>query len=184
MAHSMLSTSLKSAADRALEVRDPMAFLGRLEAIHLNWHNRTFSTRRLGFLVFHWTVIEEFKRARGPAIWTGGIRPFRPQDFTSFGWSYNVTERAQKQDIDSLVNFSTAIESWHNDAHMAVGMAFGNENDMMNPQANIYLQQFWRLHYFINTKFLRELRRYDPAGTVLKKIDRLEDDQHINLHRI
>ncbi len=67
---------------------------------------------------------------------------------------------------------------------MAVGDAFGITNDMMNPRVNIYYREFWRLHYFINDKFLEELRRYDPAGSVTQKIGRLEQNQHANLYRI
>jgi len=184
MSHSILTASLTSAANSSLDAGNPMLFLDQLESIHQNWHQRTFNARRLGFLVFHWTVVEAFKRAKCPSVWTGGIRPFRPKDFTDFGWSYNVTIRATNKDIDSLADFSLAIESWHNDAHMAVGNAFGIANDMMDPRVNIYHREFWRLHYFINTKFLRELRRYDSSGSATKKIERLEADQHMNLHRI
>ncbi len=184
MAHTLLTASLESAADSALDAGNPMLFLNRLEPIHQNWHQRTFNARRLGFLVFHWTVIEEFKRAKCASLWTGGVRPFRPKDFTDFGWSYNVAARASNGDIDSLADFSLAIESWHNDAHMAVGTAFVIEDDMMNPRVNIYYREFWRLHYFINARFIRELRRYDPTGSVVKKIERLENNQHTNLHRI
>ena len=184
MPHSILTTSLKSAADRSLDAGNPMLFLSQLEAIHQNWHRRTFSARRLGFLVFHWSVIEEFKRAKCPSIWTGGIRPFRPKDFKDFGWPYDVTVRAASKDIDSFAGFSMAIESWHNDAHMAVGTAFGIADDMMDPRVNIYHREFWRLHYFINSKFLPELRRFDSSGSDTKKMNQLETDQHMNLFRI
>ena len=184
MAHSILTKSLESAADSSLDGGNPMLFLNQLEATHENWHRRTFNARRLGFLVFHWNVIEEFKRAKCPSVWTGGIRPFRPKDFKDFGWPYNVTVRATSDDIGTLAAFSIAMESWHNDAHMAVGNAFGIADDMMDPRVNIYHREFWRLHYFINAKFLPELRRYDSSGSVTKKIERLETDQHMNLHRI
>ena len=142
------------------------------------------NARGLGFLSFHWFVIETFKRANCPSLWSGGIRSFRLVDFTNFGWSYNVTARARANDINSLASFSLAIESWHNDAHMAVGQAFGIADEMMNPRVNIYYREFWRLHYFINDKFLAELRRYDSSGTVSQKINRLEQNQHSNLYRI
>jgi hypothetical protein len=184
MAHSILETSLNSAATDARNAGNPMLFLNRLEPIHDNWHRRTFNARGLGFLSFHWFVIEAFKRANCPSLWSGGVRPFRPADFTNFGWSYNVTVRARGNDINSLASFSLSIESWHNDAHMAVGQAFGIEDDMMNPRVNIYYREFWRLHYFINDRFLAELRRYDSSGTVTQKMNRLEQNQHNNLYRI
>ena len=184
MAHSVLVDSLKTAANSARSQGNPLFFLNKLESIHANWHSRTFTARRLGFLIFHWQVIEFFKLARCPQLWSGGIRPFRSADFTNFGSSYPVTVRAKPADINSLANFSIAVETWHNDAHMAVGMAFNIENDMMNPSVNIYYREFWRLHYFINDKFLQELRRYDSAGSVTKKIDLIEANQHPELHRI
>ena len=184
MAHTILVDTLKTDADAAHTSGNPILFLNRLESVHPNWHGRTFNARGLGFLSFHWHVIEAFKRAGCSALWTGGIRAFRNTDFTSFGWSYNVTTRARADDINSLADFSLAIETWHGDAHMAVGTAFGIADDMMNPRVNIYYREFWRLHYFINDRFLRELRRYDSSGTVMKKIERLETDQHANVHRI
>lgn len=184
MAHTILENNLNTAAADARNSGNPLLFLNRLEPIHDNWHRRTFSARGLGFLSFHWFVIEAFKRARCPSLWAGGIRPFRAVDFTNFGWSYNVTARAQANDIDSLAGVSLAIESWHNDAHMAVGEAFGIANDMMNPRVNIYYREFWRLHYFINDKFLAQLRRYDSGGTDNQKMGRLEQNQHGNLYRI
>ena len=161
-----------------------MLFLNQLESIHENWHRRTFNARALGFLSFHWFVIESFRNARCPSLWAGGVRAFRRVDFTYFGWPYNVTNRAQSNDIDSLASFSLEIESWHNDAHMAIGQQFGITDDMMNPRVNIYYREFWRLHYFINDRFLVELRRYDSSGAVNQKIARLQQNQHTNIHRI
>ena len=184
MAHSILEQNLKDAAKNAKNSGNPMLFLNRLEAIHPNWHNRTFAARGLGFLTFHWWVIETFKDARCPSLWTGGIHAFSAANVTSFGWPYNVTVRANAGDIASLADFSLAMERWHNDAHMAVGDAFGITNDMMNPAANSYYREFWRLHYFINGKFLAQLRRYDSSGSVSQKIARLEQNQHSNLYRI
>jgi len=184
LAHSILENALDAAATQARNNGNPILFLNRLEPIHANWHNRSFNMRGLGFLSFHWFVIQAFQRARCPSLWAGGIRPFRTVDFTNFGWRYNVTVRARLMDIDSLANFSRAVETWHNDAHMAVGQAFGIENDMMNPRVNIYYREFWRLHYFIDDRFVAELRRYDTAGSVAQKIERLEQNQHANLFRI
>lgn len=184
MAHSVLVNTLRTAANSARNAGNPMLFLNELESMHVNWHSRTFNARRLGFLSFHWYVIEAFKRARCPRLWSGGVRAFRNADFNAFGWPYSVTTRASAGDFNSLADFSLAMESWHNDAHMAVGTAFGIANDMMNPGVNIYYREFWRLHYFINGKFLTELRRYDPAGTAKRKIERLETDHHHEMHRI
>ena len=57
---------------------------------------------------------------------------------------------------------------------MAIGMDIGRADEMMDPALNIYLREFWRLHYFINARFLPELRRYDTSGTARAKIERSE----------
>ncbi len=184
MAHSLILTTLESASDEARDAGNPIRFLNRLESLHANWHARSFTRRGLGFLSFHWYVLEHFRRARCPNLWTGGVRPFRPTDFATFGWPYDVTARARASDIQSLADCSQAIEVWHNDAHMAVGMAFGIENDMMDPRVNIYYREFWRLHYFINRRFLRELRRYYATGSSRRKIEQLDSDHHDRLHEV
>lgn len=184
MAHSIIESVLNSAANDARSAGNPMLFLNRLEPMHDNWHRRTFSARGLGFLTFHWRVIEAFKQARGPSLWGSGVRPYTTANFASFGWPYNVTVRARAGDIGSLATFSNAMETWHNDAHMAVGEASGIGNDMMDPRVNIYYREFWRLHYFINDRFTAELRRYDAGGSVVQKMNRLEQNQHANLFRI
>lgn len=184
MAHSMLESALESAAKASLDANSPMVFLNGLESIHANWHRRRFATRGLGFLIFHWEVLEAFRRCLGPSIWSRGVKSFRPSDFTKFGWSYNVTSRASKDNLQSLANFSLAIETWHNEAHMAIGMAFDIEDEMMDPTVNIYYREFWRLHYFINDRFLREIRRYDSVGSVAAKIERIERDHHDSVHEI
>ena len=90
----------------------------------------------------------------------------------------------QDVNVASLAGFSQAIEGWHGQAHMAVGMAIGRETEMMDPTQNIYLREFWRLHYFINGRFLPELRRYDTSGTARAKIERLGTEHHAELGQI
>jgi hypothetical protein len=184
MAHSFLVHALQQAADTARADGDPMEFLTDLAPIHVSWHRTTFAARRLGFLSFHWHVIEAFKRARGPSMWPGGVRAFALADFRRFGWPYNVNAPVSGGDVDSLAACSLAIESWHNDAHMAVGMAIGAEAQMMDPARNISLREFWRLHYFINARFEAALRRYDGQGSIARKLEKLERDHHAMLGRI
>lgn len=184
MAHSFLITALETARREALQSRDALRFLSRLESIHLGWHQTALAARSLGFLSFHWYVIDEFKRSKGPQLWPGGVRPFTRGDFRRFGWPYDVTLRARDGDFASLAGFSLAIERWHGQAHMAVGMAIGQEDEMMAPAQNIYLREFWRLHYFINGRLLPELRRYDKSGTARAKIERLATEHHAELGQI
>ena len=184
MSHSLLVSALESAAQDVRASGNPMLFLNRLESTHPNWHNRTYQARGMGFLSFHWQVVQSFKDARCPSLWSNGVKPFTTSDFKKFGWPYSVTARARAGDFQSLADFSIATENWHNDAHMAVGRAFGIENEMMDPAANIYYREFWRLHDFINSKLRVELRRYDSAGSEAQKIDRLETAHHSTLFKI
>ena len=184
MAHSFLITALETARREAIQSRDAMRFLSRLEAIHPGWHQTPFAARSLGFLTFHWYVVDEFKKAKAPKLWSDGVRPFTRADFRRFGWPYDVTSRAKDGDFESLASFSSAIERWHNQAHMAVGMSIGRDVEMMDPAQNIYLREFWRLHYFINARFLSELRRYDSSGNARAKITRLGTDHHAALGQI
>lgn len=184
MAHSIFVTTLQTAARAARAAGNPLQFLNQLESGHANWHGRTFGARALGFLTFHWTVIKYFRSAGCPTLWSGGVRPFREVDFAGFGWPYDVTARAANGNFQSLADFSRAIETWHNEAHMAVGMAFNIANDMMDPRVNIYYREFWRLHYFINGRYLAELRRYDAKGGPVAKIERLEATHHARLNEV
>ncbi len=184
MAHSILETALDSAAKTSLDNNNPMLFLNGLEAIHTNWHRRRFDARGMGFLIFHWNVIERFRRCKGPTTWNGGVKSFRPADFTKFGASYTVTTHAREGDLESVAAFSLEAERWHNDAHMAIGMEFGIENEMMDPAVNIYYREFWRLHYFINDRFVRELKKFDRAGAPPAKIRGIEENHHNDVHKI
>jgi hypothetical protein len=184
MSHSFTVTTLNSIGSESRRRGDPLYYLNRLSPIHVRWHMGTFNTRTVGFLAFHWHVIENLKKSNGETIWQGGVTPFTGGDFTRFGHSYNVTTVAQRGDINTLANFSRAMESWHNEAHMAVGMADHNMGTMMDPARNIYLRDFWRLHYFINDRFLEQLTNYDPTGSVQSRINRIERNQHADVGRI
>jgi len=141
------------------------------------------NARPLGFLLYHWHVIRAFETAGGPRFVGGGsIAPYTPANFAAFGWPYNVTAETSAGDVDSLADFSFEIEMWHNDAHMAIGMA--TETPMMDPEENIWYLPFWRLHYFIDARFIQQLRRFDTRGTVRRKIRRLVARQHSDVARI
>jgi hypothetical protein len=184
MSHSFLVSALQQVADTARADANPIGFLDGLASIHVGWHWSTFAARRLGFLSFHWHVIEAFKRARGASMWPRGVRAFSLRDFRTFQWPYDVQVSVPSGDVAALAAFSLAVESWHNDAHMAVGTAIGAEDQMMDPAQNIYLREFWRLHYFINARFVAVLRRYETQGSVARKLERLEQFQHTQMGRI
>ena len=82
--------------------------------------------------------------------------------------------------LDELRRFSGSIEGWHNNAHMAISMA--DDVDMMNALTNIWLRQFWRLHFFINREFEKKLKAYGrqvtPNPMPSTVIKYLEDNFH------
>lgn len=112
----------------------------------------------------------------------GGVTAYTPAQFTAFGHSYDVAAKASKGNLDSLAAFSHDIEGWHNEAHMAIGMATGV--DMMDARTNITHVEFWRLHYFINAKFFQQLQRYDPSGSNAKRVANIELLHHSDVGRI
>jgi hypothetical protein len=184
MAHNFTLSALSQIGSAARSDHNPIEFLDGLSPIHVGWHRTTFHARRIGFLLFHHHVIVSFKRARGPSIWADSVRPFRQSDFTRFGHPYDVRSSIREGDLNSLAAFSLAIEGWHNEAHMAVGMAIGKSSQMMDPARNIYLREFWRLHYFIEARFLVALSRLDRAGSTSAKIARLEEGDHSRIGEI
>jgi hypothetical protein len=181
MAHSFTVAALNKLGNDAKKLGDPMSYLRNLGPIHLQWHRGSLAARRIGFLLFHYHVIENLKKCGGPAMF-GGIKPYTPAQFAAFGQPYDVTSKATNGDLDSLADFSLDLEGWHGDAHMAIGMATGV--DMMNPLTNINHVEFWRLHYFINAKFFQQLRRYDPAGSNAKRVAKIEALHHSKVGRV
>ena len=153
------------------------AFLTALGPIHRDWHSVPPSGRAYGFLLFHAEVIRLLKSVGGPAFF-GGIAPFKVSDFRRFGRPYNVTLRVGKGDVQAFGTFSADVEDWHNRAHMAIEMA--THTNMMDPLTNIRLRDFWRLHFFIQSKFESRLRtfRQTPSQALPDVIAQIETADH------
>ena len=169
--HSQTVRIINHYATDALKQKDPMVFLQDLGPLHKRWHT-TSLRNNLGFLLFHWHVVTAFKKCHADKVWPGGVQAFTSADWNQFGWPYNLAMTVNTGDFASLAAFSSQIESWHNEAHMAVEMATGE--NMMNPATNIFLRNFWRLHYFIDARFLEALDAYDGTGSVKAQVSRLE----------
>ena len=178
MSHSPTTSAIALYAREAVKLNDPMHFLQRFAPLHNRWHT-TSLRNNLGFLLFHWYAETALKKCHADQIWPGGVQPFTLADWTQFNWQYNVSMNVAARDFDSLVDFSSRIESWHNEAHMAVEMVTGE--DMMQPLTNIYLKNFWRLHYFINDRFLEAINAFDGKDTVAKQVARLRKKYHARL---
>lgn len=136
-------------------------FLKKLGPIHNNWHvAHNGGIGQTGFLLFHWELIKRFKAVDGEAHF-GGVAPFTTANFTSYHAPFGVQVAVPSGGIVQLEEFSAEVEQWHNDAHMAVGMAF--HKNLMNPKTNVKLVIFWRLHYFINDRFEETLAHFSPG---------------------
>jgi hypothetical protein len=159
----------------------PKVFLKKLGPIHFAWHMAHNSgTADTGFLIFHWELIQRFKKV-GADAYLGGIAPFSTAELSGFNSGYNVNVTVSKQNVTELEDFSNELEQWHNDAHMNIGMAI--HKNLMNPKTNVKIPQFWRLHYFINDRFEEKLHsfRASPADTVPAVIAGLEAGPAVTL---
>ena len=128
---------------------------GRLSPIHDDWH--TEASRGYGFLLFHNRVVRSFKAIVGPAV-DPAIDPFTDQQVQDMQVQPFQADLAGVETLEDLVSFSISVESWHNTAHMGIGMATGTP--MMDPRQNIFFRPFWQLHFYIDDLFGVTLQQY------------------------
>ncbi len=181
MAHTPTTRAINRYASDAIKQKDPLLFLQEFGPLHNRWHTTSLRSN-LGFLLFHWHVVTAFKRCHADQVWPGGVQTFTLTDWNQFGWPYNLTANVNSGDFESLAAFSSDIEGWHNEAHMAVENATGE--DMMDPATNVLLRNFWRLHYFIDARFLQALAAFDGTGSIKSQISRLEKKYHSRLGEV
>jgi hypothetical protein len=160
--HSFTLDQLQSFDEQARQQDNPHLYLQLLSPLHDQWHR---VARRVGFLLFHWHVVGHY-RALGLDQQMGvtgyAASDFDPGgDFAQAGWTASMGSVGDSQSLDELIDYSRAIEGWHNEAHMVVGMVSGV--DLMNPLTNVFLPQFWNLHLFINARFDEQLASYAQA---------------------
>jgi len=135
--------------------QDPGGFLDGLSPIHLDWHME--SPPNYGFLLFHNRVVRYFKTIVLPVV-DPAIEPFTPQQFQDMGMQPFQDDLASVDTLGALAAFSTALESWHNTAHGAIGQATGTP--MGDPRQNIFFRPFWQLHFYIDDLFGTTLQQY------------------------
>ncbi len=136
---------------------DALGFLEAFSPLHNGWHG---NPRTYGFLLFHHRVVRYFN-----AIVNSQINPqviaFTDGDFTNMninvfgGTPQNITSLS---DLEAL---SSDIEGWHNGAHAGIQVATGVP--MMDAAENIFYRVFWRLHLFIDERFIDGLQQYEAA---------------------
>jgi hypothetical protein len=175
-----MATDFIAALDKLVHdsKKDWRVFIRRLGPLHGRWHaEHNAGHATLGFLIFHWELIQRFKQSGADQGLGGlsGIQAFSEAQLANFGAPYNVTDKVNAGDTQSFEFFSSDLEAWHNDAHMQVGMATGH--DLMNPRTNVRRPEFWRLHYFINQRFEEQLTSYKAGATPADTIAQLENDR-------
>jgi hypothetical protein len=170
MASVVLSRLEKFTAD-AKAAGDSWLFLEELGPLHRRWHSIPRTARTVGFLLFHWHVVQDFKTLRlnrTMGAHADSLDDFsRGGKFEEAGWKSHMGDVADAEDLDGLLLYSEAIESWHNEAHMVIGEVTGAP--MMKPRINIFYRPFWGLHLFINSKFDEQLRGYASKAKLTTK---------------
>jgi hypothetical protein len=165
--HSTMLTELDRFEKEARKQNNPQLYLQLLSPLHFQWHAIPTRARRIGFLLFHWHVIEHFKALGLEAIMNAQedtVADFTPPGgkFRMADWGAIMDGVSDSTTLTELEDYSQAIEGWHNEAHMAIGQVTGL--DMMNPTVNVFFTEFWDLHYFINTRFEEQLRSYADSA--------------------
>jgi hypothetical protein len=159
--HSVMLNRLRAFEDQARQANDPPLFLQLLSPLHALWHDPS-RRRRVGFLLFHWPAIQHFT-----ALGLDGamhVRADTVADFSAGGrfaegdWNASMGAVGDSTSLQELVDYSAAVEGWHNEAHMVIGDVTGL--DMMNPRANVFFTEFWNLHFFINERFEEQIDAY------------------------
>ena len=162
--HSVMLNRLRTFEDQARQANNPPLFLQLLSPLHALWHDPS-RRRRVGFLLFHWHVIQHFT-----ALSLDGVMHVQADtvaDFSTSGrfaegdWNASMGAVGDSTSLQELVDYSAAIEGWHNEAHMVIGDVTGL--DMMNPRANVFFTEFWNLHFFINERFEEQMDAYAQA---------------------
>lgn len=88
-----------------------------------------------------------------------------------------MPEHAAAGDTSSFEVFSGDLEAWHNDAHIEIGMAV--HHNLMNPRTNVRRPEFWRLHYFINDRFVDELHNSAAGAAPATTVATLEKNKSV-----
>jgi hypothetical protein len=185
--HSLTLNRLQRAEYDAKKDSNPLLYLQRLSPIHTAWHGTSFVGRRVGFLLFHWDIIQHFKILEIESELN--VNPYREADFRGNGrfaeanWDESMGTVGPSRNLDDLIAFSQQIEAWHNEAHMIIEDVTGAP--MMDPSRNIYYPAFWNLHFFINQKFEQEAKNYaksaDPSLKDIDSVIRLLENEHYKI---
>ncbi|SFM95595.1 hypothetical protein [Nitrosomonas communis] len=153
MAHSQFRNRLIALANDTSE--NPTGFLEGLSDIHFDWHDELPPT--YGFLLFHHRVVRYFNSIVNSRL-QPQISAFTPSDLQGMGVQPFTANLGNIDTLGELANFSSSIQSWHNNAHGLIGSA--TQTPMMDPRQNIFFQPFWRLHLYIDGLFQTVLQQY------------------------
>lgn len=187
--HNILVSAVDRAAQDTKTRGNANIFLQGLSGqngLHVNWHFRG-GRRSIGFLVFHWHLVEDFKALM--LNQSMGVRPLVKRDFKPSGkyysadadWDAHMDEVQPSKTLQDLIIYSQRIEDWHNFAHGSLMMVSGLP--LHDASVNIFYALFWDLHFFINNLFEKELRSFARSShlgvnTPVKIVQKLETDHH------
>jgi hypothetical protein len=155
---------MENSANYAKSQGNPWLFLDGISSLHVEWHSDPSTGRAIGFLLFHWHLIEHFRDLHLDQY----VRPYYASYFNPGGrfgnqgadWDDSMGSVEPAANIDDLVNNSAAVESWHNSMHHIIEQNTGVP--MMDAARNIYYEEFWSFHFFINS-FLENRELYNYA---------------------
>jgi hypothetical protein len=105
-----VATDFKKALDKLVKASggDWRVFIRQLGPVHAQWHvEHNAGQATLGFLLFHWELIERF-RAVGADQGLGGligIKPYTEPQFADFGAAYTVLDSVSNGDVAELETF-------------------------------------------------------------------------------
>lgn len=134
---------------RQMSTGGKTSFLAELKDIHVNWHlDEEFEGFPVGFLSFHREIIFYYRRV----LRKQGQR--LPRAFTLTQLSMMHPYDRSIDELGSARAFSREIQRWHNSVHES-----HHHPDFIDARKNIYLDDFWKLHLFLNNRFTRWLRR-------------------------
>lgn len=187
--HNILVSAVDRATQDAKNRGNPNIFLQKLSGqngLHVIWHFRG-GRRSIGFLLFHWHLVEDFRALR--LNQSMGVRPLVKRQFEQGGkyysedadWDAHMNGVQPSKTLQDLFRYSKRIEDWHNFAHDSLMMVSGQP--LHDASVNIFYPLFWDLHFFINNQFEKQLRSFASAvhlgvNTPVKIVQKLETDHH------
>lgn len=199
--HASIVYYLRIWSSEAEKSGNPRLFLDRLANQHDSWHGT--QPPILGFLLYHHFVVKNFRAIKLDQILN--VSPYSTDDFKAggkFEWQqeWDIPADPQRPEInrqvfetllqrwtslpsaktiDELATLSFRLQNWHNLVHYVVERA--TNKPMGNPLVNIYLTEFWNLHFLVEQQFERNLRSFGNSinlANIDEIVEHIEEEEH------